>query len=64
VQQFEPAVTQAVRDGVVSDATLDALDRRGRRMKCRVRVSPLLHDDRSTHGAVIVLEDRTAAPTA
>ncbi len=63
VRQVEPALTRAVRDGAASETMLDALDRRGRKMQCRVRVSPLLYEDRSTQGAVIVLEDHSPAPT-
>ncbi|MGC1408482.1 MAG: CheR family methyltransferase [Acetobacteraceae bacterium] len=64
VQQVVPAVKQAIRDGAASETTLDALDRRGRKMKCRVRISPLLYDDRRAQGAVIVIEDLSAAPTS
>jgi len=57
VHQLEPSVQKAATGSVASEAVLDALDRRGRPMKCRVRVTPLLHDDRSTQGAVIMVED-------
>ena len=63
VQQVEPALRQAIRDGAASETTLDALDRRGRKMKCRVRISPLLYDDRTAQGAVIVVEDLSAVAT-
>jgi two-component system, chemotaxis family, CheB/CheR fusion protein len=49
----------------VDDATrqtrmeLEALDRRGRSMCCRVRVSALLHEERTPHGTVITIEDIT-----
>jgi hypothetical protein len=38
---------------------LDAVDRRGRVMKCRAKVAPLVYHDRSTKGAVVMLEDCT-----
>ena len=62
VQQVEPVLRQAIHDGAASETTLDALDRRGRKMKCRVRISPLLYDDRKAQGAVIVVDDISAAP--
>jgi two-component system CheB/CheR fusion protein len=58
VQQIEPKIGHALIDGATSDVTLDAVDRRGRALKCRVRVAPLLYEDRSKQGAVILLEDR------
>ena len=60
VQQVEPVLRQAIHDGAASETTLDALDRRGRKMKCRVRI--LLYDDRKAQGAVIVVDDISAAP--
>ncbi|MBP2297317.1 CheR family methyltransferase [Azospirillum rugosum] len=38
---------------------LDALDRRGRPVTCRVRLSPLLYESRETRGAVLIIEDIT-----
>ncbi|MCW2239994.1 CheR family methyltransferase [Azospirillum canadense] len=40
-------------------AVLDALDRRGRTVTCRVRLSPLLYESRETRGAVLIIEDIT-----
>jgi two-component system, chemotaxis family, CheB/CheR fusion protein len=61
VQQIEPKVGQAITEGAISDITLDALDRRGRELKWRVRVAPLIYEDRSKQGAVILLEDGSRA---
>jgi two-component system CheB/CheR fusion protein len=61
VQQLEQALRGAVIDAASSDLTLDALDRRGRGMRCRVRVSPLVYPDHNTQGAMVVVEDQVAA---
>jgi two-component system CheB/CheR fusion protein len=61
VQQLEQALRGAVMDAASSELALDALDRRGRRMRCRVRVSPLVYPDRNTQGALVVVEDQAAA---
>ncbi|PWC33996.1 CheR family methyltransferase [Azospirillum sp. TSO35-2] len=37
---------------------LEAMDRRGRRIDCRIRLSPLLHH-KDTYGAVLIIEDVT-----
>ncbi|MGZ4709689.1 MAG: PAS domain-containing protein [Acidimicrobiales bacterium] len=37
------------------EVTVDAVDRRGRTIPCRVRISPLLLDQRAWHGAVLLL---------
>jgi two-component system, chemotaxis family, CheB/CheR fusion protein len=64
VQRLEPAVRSAAKQGEASQFVLDALDRRGRTMKCRVRVAPLLYEDRSTRGAVIMIEDHAEPSSA
>jgi two-component system CheB/CheR fusion protein len=61
VQKLDAAVRQAVADAKASEAILDAIDRRGRALRCRVRVAPLIYDDRSTQGAVILMDHVTAA---
>ncbi|MDO9710687.1 CheR family methyltransferase [Paracraurococcus lichenis] len=42
-----------------AELMLDALDRRGRRLNCRVRLSPLLYDARAPRGIVVIAEDIT-----
>jgi two-component system CheB/CheR fusion protein len=56
VAQLEPAVRQVLARTESSEAVVDALDRRGRSMKCLVRISPLTYDGRDTRGAVLLLE--------
>jgi two-component system, chemotaxis family, CheB/CheR fusion protein len=63
VQRLEPALRQSLTEATAGEAMLDALDRRGRAMQCRVRIAPLVHEDRSTRGAVIMVED-TAGTSA
>ncbi len=52
--------------GVVSgaedrgEATLEGVDRRGRALRCRVRIWPLMFPDRTRRGAVLIIEDITA----
>jgi two-component system CheB/CheR fusion protein len=60
VQLLEQALLRTVADATPTAMTVDALDRRGRAMKCRVRIAPLIYDDRSSQGAVIMVEDGTA----
>jgi two-component system, chemotaxis family, CheB/CheR fusion protein len=57
VHQLEAAVRSAALQSEASEMIMDAVDRRGRTMRCRVRVAPLLFDDRTTQGAVIMVED-------
>ena len=59
VQQLSGLVERTLSQHTPGEATIEALDRRGRTMLCRVRVSPLLHEDRSTEGAVLLVEDQS-----
>ncbi|CAO3430616.1 CheR family methyltransferase [Azospirillum endophyticum] len=38
---------------------VEAMDRRGRRITCRIRLSPLLYDNRAARGVVLIIEDVT-----
>ena len=38
---------------------MEAMDRRGRRINCRIRISPLLYDNRQARGAILIIEDVT-----
>jgi two-component system CheB/CheR fusion protein len=58
VQQLTDLVGRAAVEGVPGETVLSALDRRGRALTCRVQVSPLLYEDRSPHGAVILVQDQ------
>jgi two-component system CheB/CheR fusion protein len=64
VQNLDQSLWHAIDQGTASEAVLDAVDRRGRTLKCRVRVAPLVYDDRSTQGAVILMEDHVNAADA
>jgi two-component system CheB/CheR fusion protein len=52
---------QAIINGDEAQAEfrVDGLDRRGRSICCKVRIFPLLYEDRQPQGAVLILEDVT-----
>ncbi|NKE44286.1 PAS domain-containing protein [Roseomonas frigidaquae] len=54
---------QRVLSGQVDHAetTIAAVDRRGRGLKCRVRISPLLYETAGPRGVVLIVEDVTEA---
>ncbi|HET7881156.1 MAG TPA: CheR family methyltransferase [Acetobacteraceae bacterium] len=56
VHQLEQPLLRTVTEAMPNETVVDALDRRGRAMKCRVRIAPLLHEG-TAHGAVILVED-------
>ena len=60
VQQLRNAVRGAAIEGRSGDTIVQAIDRRGRPMACRVRTAPLVLDDRTTHGAIVMIEDYSA----
>lgn len=41
----------------VEPVEIEAMDRRGRRVICRIRLSPLLYDNRLARGAILIIED-------
>ncbi|MEG3164786.1 CheR family methyltransferase [Sphingomonas sp. PB2P19] len=49
---------QAGREEQVEEV-LEGLDRRGRRILCRIRIAPLLDDDEENHGTVLIFQDLT-----
>jgi two-component system CheB/CheR fusion protein len=57
VQRLEPAVRSVIGGGEAVDMRVDAVERRGRPIRCRVRLSPLLYEDRAAHGAVLSVEE-------
>jgi two-component system CheB/CheR fusion protein len=59
VQQLLPLVQSTLAEHLPGEAMLEARDRRGRTMLCRVRVSPLMNADRSTQAAVILVENHS-----
>jgi two-component system, chemotaxis family, CheB/CheR fusion protein len=61
VHELETAVRKAVADGRAADMRVNGVDRRGRSIQWRVRVSPLLYDDRTARGAMLIVEEVAAA---
>jgi two-component system CheB/CheR fusion protein len=62
VHELEPALRRTLNENATIEAMLDAVDRRGRPMKCRARVAPLIYDNQRIQGAVVMLEDRSSDP--
>jgi two-component system, chemotaxis family, CheB/CheR fusion protein len=64
VHQLVPAVRAVIDGGKSADLEVDAVDRRGRPVRCRVRMTPLLYNDRDAHGVVMIVEDiKSIEPT-
>jgi two-component system CheB/CheR fusion protein len=61
MQQVGPAVQSVIAGGEAVDFQVAAVERHGRPIHCRVRVSPLLYEDRASHGAALFIEE-IAAP--
>ena len=57
LQQLETAVQSVIAGGEAVEMQVDAVQRRGRPIHCRVRVSPLLYEDRASHGAVLFVDE-------
>jgi two-component system CheB/CheR fusion protein len=57
VRQFEPALVSVIGGGEAVDIQVNAVERRGRPIRCRVRITPLLYEDRASHGAVVFVEE-------
>jgi two-component system, chemotaxis family, CheB/CheR fusion protein len=55
--ELEPAVQTVIAGGEPVEIRISAIERRGRSIRCRVRVSPLLYEDRASHGAVLFVEE-------
>jgi two-component system CheB/CheR fusion protein len=70
VDQLQQPLRSALgAGGGASDVTLEAVDRRGHAVQCRVRVTPLRSSGRESRGAIILMEaqpdrDRGAAGMA
>ncbi len=58
-KRLDDLAREVVACGTPTETTLDARDRRGRELVCRVRISPLLYGDRSIDGAVILIEEKS-----
>ncbi|AWB09140.1 methyltransferase (plasmid) [Azospirillum humicireducens] len=48
-----------ITEAPVDPLEMEAMDRRGRRITCRIRLSPLLFDNWLARGAVLIIEDVT-----
>jgi two-component system CheB/CheR fusion protein len=58
VRQLEGPITRVLDHGEDQiELRLQGLDRRGRNILCRVRLSPLFDDKRSVRGVVLIMED-------
>ncbi len=56
VHQLAPAVRAVIDGGESVDMEVGAVERRGRPIRCRVRITSLVYPDRASHGAVLVVE--------
>jgi two-component system, chemotaxis family, CheB/CheR fusion protein len=56
VHQLVPSVQTVIDGGEAADLELNAVDRRGRPVRCRVRITSLIYPDKSSHGAVLIIE--------
>ena len=56
MQELDPAVRSVIAGGEAVDMRVDAVERHGRPIRCRVRVAPLLYGDHASHGAVLFVE--------
>ena len=65
LDQLRPAV-RAVLEGrePFHEVALDAVNRRGRRIRCAVTVSPLLTPSREIRGAVVLVDEADPAAVA
>ena len=56
VRALEQELRRVLRGEASDGCVISGVDRRGRPIHCTVRISPLIHADRSTHGMVLILE--------
>ena len=60
-ERLKPTVREVVFDGGLGqDATIEAVNRRGRSVSLRVRVTPLMSGDENPQGALLVMEPSEA----
>jgi two-component system, chemotaxis family, CheB/CheR fusion protein len=62
MRELDREVRQAVVEGIGNETELDAIDRWGRKLRCRVQVAPLLYEDHTSGGALVVVEERSKGP--
>ena len=61
MRRLRGALHSAMAGEERQELAMAATDRRGKAIRCRVRVSPLLYDGRAPRGAVLVLEEMAEA---
>ena len=60
VQRLRPHLERILeKEAPQQPIVLDSMDRRGRSVTCRVRLSPLLYEAKETRGVVLIIEDIT-----
>jgi two-component system CheB/CheR fusion protein len=57
IHQLAAPVQGVIDSGKPADLEINAVERRGRPIHCRVRITPLLYNDRESHGAVVIVEE-------
>jgi len=58
--KLRDAIARVQRGQESAEQQVEGIDRRGRRVLCRVRISALLDDSEANHGTVLVFQDITA----
>ncbi len=60
VQRLRDSLHETLTTQMPADMIeMEAMDRRGRRIDCRIRLSPLLYDSRQARGVILIVEDVT-----
>jgi two-component system, chemotaxis family, CheB/CheR fusion protein len=58
LEQVMPLLRSTITDGSVGEALVDATNRRGRAIRCRVRTSPLETAGADARGVIVVMDER------
>jgi two-component system, chemotaxis family, CheB/CheR fusion protein len=58
LEQVMPLLRSTITDGSVGEALVDATNRRGRAIRCRVRTSPLEPAGADARGVIVVMDER------
>jgi two-component system CheB/CheR fusion protein len=62
VDRIRPALQQAMSGDGSRSTTVDATNRRGRKVRCRVTCSPLVGSDKGIRGVIVVVEPQEERP--
>jgi two-component system CheB/CheR fusion protein len=57
LEQVIPLLRSTIADGSVQEAVLDATNRRGHAIRCRVRTSPLQTSGGEARGVIVVMDE-------